>query len=89
MIVLDLSWCKLVPKDLAEITSCLADNAFALRNINLSYNKLDFDERNEKDYEESEAFMDGIEQFLIEAMFVNHVNFSGMGLQEKQVRRLL
>ena len=61
MIFLDLSWSNLAPRDLAEIASCLSDNAFAIRNRNLSYNKLNFDEANERDLGHSEVFLDSIE----------------------------
>ena len=43
LIFIDLSWTNLLPSDLAQITFTLSKNAKALRNLNLSYNKLHFD----------------------------------------------
>ena len=42
MIFLDLSWTKLYPKDMAELAFYLADHGKSMRNLNLSYNKLEF-----------------------------------------------
>ena len=43
MISLDLSWGKLMAKELAQIAQSLSINAKNLRNLNLSYNKLAFE----------------------------------------------
>ena len=43
LILLDISWCQLFPKELAAISMMLAKNGKQMRNINLSYNKLNFD----------------------------------------------
>ena len=42
MISLDLSWGKLLPKDLLLISKSLSYRFEALRNLNLSYNRLSF-----------------------------------------------
>ena len=84
LIFLDLSWSKLVPKDLSAISFMLAQNCKAIRNLNLSYNRLTFtsEEKNSENAEVniqySQDFMDNIHNFLCEAMFINHINFSGM-----------
>lgn len=49
LIFLDLSWAKLLPKDLADISCMLQYNFEALRNINFSYNKLNFNPNDPKD----------------------------------------
>ena len=42
MILLDLSWSKMCPKDLAKLSYILLKNKPGLRNLNLSYNSLNF-----------------------------------------------
>ena len=49
MIFLDLSWAKLMPKDLADISGMIQNNFEALRSINFSYNKLNFISNDPKD----------------------------------------
>ena len=44
LILLDVSWGQLMPKELAILSTVLTQNAKSMRNINLSYNRLNFDE---------------------------------------------
>ncbi len=88
LIFLDLSWSRLFPKDLASLSVALSNGAWSLRNLNLSYNKLEFN-LNPVDRMHSQLFMDNMEKFFWEALFINHVNFSGMNLNEEQVTRML
>ena len=85
LILLDLSWCKLAPKDLVLISVTMMEYCDSLRNLNLSYNQLNFDENNPKEPNIvlSEQFLVNLEEFLDAATFLNHVNFSGMNLGEK------
>ena len=76
LIFLDLSWSRLFPKDLASLSVVLSNGAWSLRNLNLSYNKLEFN-LNPMDRMYSQLFMDNMEKFFWEALFINHVNFSG------------
>ena len=46
MIFLDLSWANLNPKDMAELALNLSDHGKSMRNLNLSYNQLDFNTSN-------------------------------------------
>ena len=81
LILLDISWCQLCPKELASLSMTLTKNGKQMRNLNLSYNRLNFDTskaENEQANQDSYKFMDNIKIFFIEAVFVNHVNFSGM-----------
>ena len=82
MILLDLSWACLTPVDLALISKTLSMEAWSLRNLNLSYNKLDFDSSREA-RKNSELFISNMEKFFWEALFINHINFSGMALKEE------
>ena len=85
LINLDLSWCKLAPKDLYELTFSLIENSSTMRNLNLSYNNLHFAKANsnvnEQDIMYSEKFITNLLKFLKEAIFINHVDFSGMNLK--------
>ena len=100
--LLDLSWSKLMPEDLSLLSNALSASAKNIRNLNLSYNKLVFESSNYsglssvKEYTSwddeviaSKRFLNNIESFLEESMFVNHINFSGMNLTEKYVRKLV
>ena len=95
MIMLDLSWSQLQPQDLYEISVALTTDTYALRNLNLSYNKLQFqnDENklvvNQKDVKYSEAFMENMITFMYEALFINHINFSGMNFDFDKIMHLL
>ena len=56
-----------------------------MRNINLSYNRLNFDDEGDAKVQ-SERFLTNLEEFFEQSKFVNHVNFSGMNLKQKQLR---
>jgi len=45
MILLDVSWGKMLPKHLADLAEALAMKSKSLRNLNLSYNSLNFGNR--------------------------------------------
>ena len=84
LIFCDLSWAKLIPKDLVMIAFQLGRTAKSLRNLNLSYNKLSFKSDEQvvgfHAVKFSNEFIDNIEMLLEEAIFINHINFSGMNL---------
>jgi len=82
MIALDLSYARLLPSHLQQLSLALSQKCPTMRNLNLSYNALIFhnidhvektDERTQ-----SENFMINIREFFYLAKFVNHINFSGM-----------
>lgn len=89
LVFLDLSWSRLFPKDLAKLSQILSHGAWCLRNLNLSYNRLEFDPNKKEERVYSNLFMSNMERFFWEALFINHVNFSGMNLNEEQVRTLI
>lgn len=51
----DFSWTGLQPKQLLSIATALLENHQYVRNLNLSYNTLYYDENN-KEYDNSELF---------------------------------
>lgn len=89
MILLDISWAKLMPKELAALTKALAGNCRSMRNLNLSYNRLNFDGADKTQVAYSEAFLSHLEEWIDIARFVNHVNFSGMNLKAAQLSRII
>ena len=74
-----------MPKELAILSISLSQHSKNLRNINLSYNRLNFDEAGEAKVQ-SERFLTNLEEFFEQSKFVNHVNFSGMNLKRKQIK---
>ena len=89
MILLDISWGKLLPRDLVTISIALG-TASSMRNLNLSYNRLNFDEvADPVQASDSMVFMNNIKIFFENAMFVNHINFSGMDFLPKQLTQLM
>jgi len=44
LISFDISWGQLLPKELSTISAGLARSAKSLRNLNLSYNRLNFED---------------------------------------------
>ena len=73
-----------MPKDLATISTALAGSAPSMRNLNLSYNKLNFDiVADPITAADSAVFMKNLKEFFEHSIYVNHVNFSGMDLLPK------
>ena len=79
---LNLAWTKLTATHLWTISDELADeNGFpikTLRNLNLSYNCLHFDET--KYDEPSEYFVENMIEFIKSTKALNHIDISGMNL---------
>ena len=80
LIMLDISWGGLFPNELARISKALSRNAKSMRNLNLSYNALNFDEDGPHKAD-SNRFMRNIQEFFKIATFINHINFSGMNFK--------
>ena len=88
---LDISWSKMTPKQLVQISKALIEeDGFAIRNLkslNLAYNSLYFDENN-AELLNSEDFVDNLEEFIKESFILNHLNISGMNLGNQQILQL-
>ena len=90
---IDLSWCSLTPKQLSMITSELLSKKEEIRTLNLSYN-VSLSTQSAPEVTEStdpaavdvgllpgsKEFLDNLFEFLEEIYFINHIDFSGMGL---------
>jgi len=80
---LDLSWTKLKPSHLCEISEVLkSEDAYPvrnLRNLNLSYNSLYFDET-AADVLPSEEFVENLIEYIGISETLNHLDISGMNL---------
>jgi len=74
---IDLSWAKLTPKNLEQISFALLNKIKSIRMINFSYNKLNFDD-DHFEYYHSVNFLENIKQFLGTSVVLNHVKLSGM-----------
>jgi len=80
---LDLSWTKLKPNHLKAISLVLKkDGGYPIqniRNLNLSYNSLIFDET-AKDPLPSDQFIENLLEFIQTSRALNHLDISGMKL---------
>ena len=65
LISFDISWGQLLPKELAIISDGLARYAKSMRNLNLSYNRLNFDDADGTQKQDSERFMANIKDFFV------------------------
>ena len=81
MIFLDVSKSNLSPNILEKLSLCLSEKSANMRNINLSYNILEFDFGN-SNYDHSQTFIENIMNFFKLAKYLNHINFSGMNFQK-------
>lgn len=79
---------RLRPKHIYEVTLELADKYMQLRDINLSYNQLDFRVPGSDDREYSEKTIFNLKALLDRAKILNHVNFSGMNITRSQMLSL-
>ena len=71
----DLSWTGLLPYQLELIASTLCENNQTVKNLNLAYNTLLFDEI----HDQSEVFVEKIVEFISNSTILNHIDLSGMG----------
>ena len=80
---LDVSWSKLTPFHLLDISEVLMDNDHppirTLRNLNLSYNSLHIDECAIDDGP-NEDFLENFIEFISYSEVLNHLDISGMSL---------
>ena len=80
---LDISWTKLTPLQLCKISEVLKNEDYnpcrVMRNLNLSYNSLHFDETSEEMLP-SEKFLENMIAFVKTAAVLVHLDISGMNL---------
>ena len=85
---LDLSWGGMTPRHLARVTDQMAEMFKQLREINLSYNKLNFYNKISENYEYSVRTVENLKTLLKKAKILNHVNFSGMDIDPNYLTSL-
>ena len=86
--VLDLSWASLTPKQLNLIAHELKDvDGPSLKNLNLSYNRLDF-QSSDEDSAYSRKFLSNMRNFFQGARWLNHLNMSGMNIEQEELLQL-
>lgn len=71
-----------------EVTQELADLYRQLRDVTLSYNKLNFKQEGSEEYKCSEKTVINMKLLLQRAKILNHVSFSGMNLPKSQMLTL-
>ena len=86
LLLFDISWSKLIPSQLLRISEVLKDEDAhpirTLRNLNLSYNSLHFDEtiNSEEEPLASQQFIDNLIEYINTSTVLNHIDISGMNL---------
>jgi hypothetical protein len=68
-----------------KISSALKENLRNLRNLNLSYNSLYFDENN-RELQHSEDFMENFNEYLENTKMLNHLDISGMNFGKEELK---
>jgi hypothetical protein len=96
---LDLSWCHIGPKMMAKIAKSLRSQPDVLRNLNISYNSLNFnDEKYVLFYKEylpdenvlaSFKFFASFCQYLSKAKDLIHLDICGLNFKKQQYDELL
>lgn len=76
---LDFSWSCLSASHLNKIAMELVKNPHFIRNLNLSYNSLTYDEKH-ADFAASEQFVENMCEYLEQAWILNHLDLSGLNL---------
>lgn len=84
----DLSDNKLSPKLIHDLTSQFVLMKPQLRNINLSYNRLSFADPTSANYKHSDGAVTDLISLARDALILNHINFSGMGIARPQMMEL-
>ena len=59
-----------------------------MRNLNLSYNQLNYNEKSPH-FKKSLKFLVELKEFFSAAIYINHINFSGMNFGKAQIMELL
>lgn len=83
---LDLSLARLEPAQLEEIAFELKTSSQHLKNLNLSYNVLDYS--TEEREESSNNFVDHLCEFVSQAEVLNHINLSGLRIPKEKLVQL-
>lgn len=73
------------PEALEKISHAVVCLTNQLRDLNLSYNRINLSTANAKDFEMSYNFMTNVLKLLEEGKILNHLNLSGMNLSSMQI----
>lgn len=79
----DLSSAQLKPSQLELLSHELKQSCRQLKNINLSYNFLDY--TTEQQAEHSDKFVENICEMISQAEILNHINLSGMRIPKEKL----
>jgi hypothetical protein len=81
---IDFSWGSLSPRALCQISECFKYRKSTLRNIDLSYNRLNFHVES-SEYQDSINFVNNFCKFLDDAVVMTHFKLSGMELGREEL----
>lgn len=82
---LDLSETYLKPRHLEQVSIELADMYKLIRNVNISYNSLDFRVPGSDEHKHSTETIRNLKEMLKKAKILNHINLSGMRIPPEEM----
>lgn len=82
---LNLTQTKLRPSDLARMSEAILQIILSIRDVDMSYNYLNFQFPGTKDFVHSEKFVENIVALLHTSRLLNHINLSGMEFSHEAV----
>lgn len=85
---LDISSCFLRPFHLNLISKYFVNMIKQLRDVNLSYNNLDFRDETSQEYKDSDEFLQNLEILFKHGVILNHFNASGMNFTHDKIKYL-
>ena len=80
---LDITATNMKPRHLLEISNEIKNHKSQFRELNFSFNKLDFSTPFSNQYEDSIEFLENIIEILEGSRILNHLNLSGMDIEKK------
>ena len=85
---LDLSWAKLSPQHLKELSIVLLEFPDVLRFLNLSYNSVCFHENTHDQFYDSIEFLNSFTQYLQATRSLVHLDLSGLSFNDEHLLEL-
>ena len=88
--LLNVSWARLSCQHLSMISARLIDRVLSLRSVDLSYNRLQFNQdHNADEFYFTQIFMDNLIAYLDKSILINHLKLSGMSYDQESIIKIV